>query len=295
MIRRDFLKNSAIAASYSVLRGTVSGSFASPQGGPKTLKALGGRCGIHIGVQAEKAALQSPEFVEAVRANFDLMTPGNELKWPRLRPSPDSFNFADADWMVGFCIDNGLLAHGHNLCWNSPNANPALFPAVLNKSNAGRFLTAHIAEVMSRYAGRIGSWDVVNEPVASWSKRPDGLYPGIWVDLLGPEYIDVAFHAAAAADPTALRVLNTYRVEQGTSDDARRTRAFTLALLKDLVRRGAPIQAVGVESHLDAALPTGGEAYSTYLKQIRDMGLQLLITELDADDTPHRRPRTGAG
>lgn len=249
------------------------------------LKAAGQECGLKIGVQAERGPLQQfPSFAQAIKNNFNLLTPGNELKWGRLRPTPDTFNFTDADWMVNFGQSNGMLIHGHNLCWNSPTANPAWFKTVLNKANANRYLTDHITTVMRRYAGRIDSWDVVNEPTVFWSKRSDGLYPGTWVDLLGPTYIDTAFHAAAVADPKALRVLNVYHVEHGTPDDDT-TRTKTIALLKQLLARGVPVQAVGIESHLDASLPAGGASLSTFIKQIRDMGMQMLITELDVNDT----------
>ena len=249
------------------------------------LKDAGAACGLKIGVQAERKVLQQfPTFAQAVKNNFNLLTPGNELKWAGIRPTPDAFNFIDADWMVNFGQSNGMLIHGHNLCWNSPTANPPWFKTVLNKSNASHYLTEHITTVMHHYAGRIDSWDVVNEPVVFWSKRSDGLYPGIWVELLGPTYIDTAFHAAAAADPKATRVLNGYHVEHGTPDDET-TRKKTIALLKQLLARGVPIQAVGIESHLDASLPPGGAGLSTFIKQVRDLGLQMLITELDVNDT----------
>ncbi len=186
--------------------------------------------------------------------------------------------------MVNFCQSNGMLVHGHNLCWNSPTANPPWFKSVLNKSNASHYLTQHITTVMRHYAGRIDSWDVVNEPVVFWSKRNDGLYPGIWLDLLGPAYIDIAFHAAEAADPKAVRVLNVYNVEQGTPQHET-TRRETIELLKQLLARGVPVQAVGMESHLDASLPPGGSGLSTFIEQIREMGLEILITELDVNDT----------
>jgi endo-1,4-beta-xylanase len=163
-------------------------------------------------------------------------------------------------------------------------ASPNWFRSTLNKSNASRYLTEHITTVMRHYSGRIDSWDVVNEPTVFWSKRSDGLYPGIWLDLLGPTYIDIAFHAAAAADPRALRVLNVYDVEQGTPEHET-TRRTTIGLLKQLLARGAPVQAVGMESHLDASLPPGGIGLITFIKQVRDMGLQMLITELDINDT----------
>jgi endo-1,4-beta-xylanase len=284
--RRKFLTEGLMAAGFVALPSAVAATTtAAGQSVLLPLKDAGAECGLKIGVQAERGPLQKdPSFAEAVKNNFNLLTPGNELKWTRIRPTPEEFNFSDGDWMVNFGQSNGMLIHGHNLCWNSPTANPPWFKAVLNKSNASRYLTDHITTVMRHYAGRIDSWDVVNEPVVFWSRRNDGLYPGIWVDLLGPTYIDTAFHAAAAADPKALRVLNIYQVEHGTPDDET-TRKETIALLKRLVTRGVPIQAIGIESHLDASLPAGGAALVTFIKQIRDLGLQILITELDVNDT----------
>jgi endo-1,4-beta-xylanase len=285
MKRRTFLTKSLMATAWAAMPklGPALASTTSTVGS-EALKDAGAKCGIKVGLQSGRQTLQIPEFAQIVKDNFDMLTPGNELKWPRLRPGPDSFDFADPDWMISFCEANAILVHGHNLCWNSPQSSPSWFKTTLDKSNASRYLTDHITTVMRRYAGRIDSWDVVNEPTVFWSKRGDGLYPGIWLDLLGPTYIDVAFHAAAAADPKALLVLNVYDVEHGIPDHDT-TRRTTIALLKQLLARGVPVQAVGMESHLDASLPPGGAGLSTFIKQVRDMGLQMLITELDVNDT----------
>ncbi len=287
MERRDFLMHSlklgAVAAVPAALPAGLTG-IVSAATKTDSLKALGAACGLKIGVQEEMKPLQDPSFAQSVIANFNLLTPGNELKWARLRPAPDSYNFADADWMVNFAQTNGMLVHGHNLCWNAPNATPAWFASTLTKQNARQYLTDHITTVMTRYKGRIDSWDVVNEAVVPWSKRPDGLYPGIWVDLLGPEYIDIAFHAAAAADPKALRVLNIYDVEQNIPDHDK-GRRDNLQLLQQCLQRKVPIQAIGIESHLNASQPLGGDALNQFLTQVRGLGLQVMITELDVNDS----------
>jgi endo-1,4-beta-xylanase len=284
MKRRDLLLGSVgLGVSLAAPR-LLRASYESPAGGAVSLKALAARSGLKLGVQAGKASLQIPEFVQFISENFSLLTPGNELKWPRLRPSPETYSFAEADWMIDFCQAHGLLVHGHNLCWNSPSGNPAWFSSVLTRENARGYLSDYITTVMKHYRGKIESWDVVNEPVVFWSKRPDGLYPGIWLSMIGPDYLDVAFHAAQAADPGALRVLNCYCVEQA-GPDAEKTRALTLSLLQQLLKRGVPVQAVGIESHLNAALPGGGPAYVNFLEKIRAMGLQVLVTELDVDDS----------
>ena len=243
------------------------------------LKAAGSRRGRQIGIAASKASLQNPAVAQFVIENFNLLT-ASGMKWDAIHPTPDTYNFAESDWNVNFAQKNGMRVHGHNLCWNSPGAYPAWFKSGLNQTNAKELLTSHIATLMKRYQGRIDSWDVVNEPVVPWSKRSDGLYPGIWLNLLGPEYIDIAFHAAALTDSKPLRILNIYRVEQDTPDDEL-TRSKVIALLKQLLARGVPVQAVGIESHLDASQPLGGASFIDFLKEIRALGLQVVITELD--------------
>jgi endo-1,4-beta-xylanase len=283
MKRRDFLTLGAAAGACTYLgRALPSMAQQASRIQALPLKSYGAPCGMYIGVQSEKSNLQQPAVAQFVTTNFNLLTAGNELKWSRLRPDPNTFNFADADWMLNFARQHNMLFHGHNLCWNADN--PKWIATALNKSNARNYLTDHITKVMTRYAGQIDSWDVVNEPFAVWQGRPDGLYKGTWLDLLGPEYIDIAFETAAKADPKALRVLNIHHVEQDTANDER-TRQVTLTFLKQLVSRNVPIQAVGIESHLSAADPIGGQSLDQFLKGIRDLGLEVIFTEIDINDT----------
>jgi endo-1,4-beta-xylanase len=281
MKRREFIRRGLQWGSLAAMPAVIVDSAVAAKA--NSLKAPPS-CGLKVGVQSVKAQLQDPAFAQLAIANFQMLTPGNELKWARLRTGPDSYNFTDADWMVSFAQQNGMLVHGHNLCWNAEGTNPSWFPSVLTKENARQYLTQHITTVMGRYRGRIDSWDIVNEPVVPWSKRSDGLYPGIWLNMLGPEYIDIAFHAAFAADPKALRVLNIYYVEHGIPEQEK-ARRDTLLLLQQCIRRGVPIQAVGIESHLDASQPPGGADLARFLHDVRALGLEVLITELDVNDT----------
>jgi endo-1,4-beta-xylanase len=234
------------------------------------------------GVSIDKASLQDPSVSQFVVRNFNLLT-ASGMKWDAVHPEPNRYDFSEGDWNVQFAEQHGMQVHGHNLCWNSPAAYPAWFKAGLNSSNAKELLTEHITTVVKRYSGRISSWDVVNEPVVPWSKRSDGLYPGVWLSFLGPTYIDTAFHTTAAADPKALRILNIYNVEQGTPDHEK-TRANTIELLKQLLGRGVPVQAVGIESHLDASQPLGGASFRQFLNDVRALKLEVVITELDVKE-----------
>jgi endo-1,4-beta-xylanase len=284
MTRREVLLNSLKLAACTALSKAVLSLVAQTLPSELTPLKIASACGkAKIGIAADKASLQDTSLARLVVQNFNLLT-ASGMKWDRIHPEREIYDFSEADWNMHFAEENDLKVHGHNLCWNSPLAYPAWFRTELNKSNASRLLTAHITTVMKRYEGRIDSWDVVNEPTVFWSKRSDGLYPGIWVDLLGPTYIDTAFHAAAVADPKALRVLNIYNVEQATPDHET-TRRATLVLLKQLLERGVPVDAVGIESHLDAAKPLGGASFCQFLNDIRALKLQVLITEMDVMET----------
>ena len=219
MRRRDVLFNGLRFAACAAVATVAPSLVGQPAGSAPIPLKRARSCGeALIGVAADKASLQDSSIARFVTQNFNLLT-ASGMKWNEIHPEPDTYSFAEADWNIHFAEENGLRVRGHNLCWNSPANYPAWFKTGLNKSNAKRILTEHITKVMKRYEGRIDQWDVVNEPVVPWSRREDGLYPGVWVNLLGPEYLDIAFDTAAAADPKALRVLNIHEVEQGTGDE----------------------------------------------------------------------------
>ncbi len=227
--------------------------------------------------------LRDPAIARVVVKEFNLLT-ASGMKWVALHPEPDRYDFTEADWNVHFAEQNGMQVHGHNLCWNNPAGNPAWLGKVLDRSNARDILTSHITTVMKRYRGRIASWDVVNEPIVSWPVKTGGLYPGPWVSTLGAEYLEIAFDAAREADPGALRVLNVHAVEQDRNEDET-ARTLVMTWLKRLKSRRVPLQAVGIESHLDTSVPLANSALRRFVGDIRDLGFQVLITELDVKET----------
>jgi endo-1,4-beta-xylanase len=180
-----------------------------------------------------------------------------------------------------------MLFRGHCLIWW--NGLPKWFNSYVNQKNAEQVMVKHISTVVKHYAGRVYSWDVVNEPLHN-DGRPDGLRRKPWVDLLGPQYIDIAFHAAADADPKARLVLNECYIEHNTPGEIGR-RATLLALATRLKKAGVPITTIGMQSHLRGATPLDGPGLTRFMKQIQDLGLDMMVTELDVDDVDVPGPR----
>jgi endo-1,4-beta-xylanase len=255
--------------------------------GKRSLKQRAAAKGITYGIESTYGDINSDRKIAALIAKESmLLAPGLELKWHvgdnSLRPDSTSFDFTRADWMAKFASTNGMRLRGHTLVWHE--SLPPWFAEKVNKQNAKQILTQHIQKVAGRYAGKMHSWDVVNEAIAVPDGQPLSLRKTPWLELLGSDYIEIAFRAAAKADPKAILVYNDYGLEYDTpADEAKRV--AVLKLLKHLKSRGVPIQALGIQSHLEGdETRFNPQKFRTFLKQVAALGLKIMITELDVTD-----------
>jgi endo-1,4-beta-xylanase len=271
-------------------RAAVAGVAALSMGGPawaqgeRSLAAAARRSGRLYGAAAEPGPLESDrEFAALFRRQCAVLTAENALKWNALRPSIDRYDFADADRLVDFTRRYGLRLHGHGLVWHE--ALPAWFAGAADASNARRLLGEHIRTVVGRYAGSIGSWDVVNEAVERNDRRPDGLRRSPWLELAGADYLDFAFRTAHEADPSAVLTLSDYGLEYDDVSWMVEKRGTMLELLAGMKARGIPIHALALQGHLDGGRPPAfGRGLSDFLRDVAALGLKIFITELDVSD-----------
>jgi endo-1,4-beta-xylanase len=215
-----------------------------------------------------------------VGAQASILTAENSMKWAGLRPSPDTFDFSQGDRLVRFAGLMGQKVRGHNLCWHQ--GLPGWFKTTATKDNARQLLTQHIETVAGHFRGQLHSWDVVNEAVDPKDERPDGLRKTPWLDMLGPEYLELAFTTAAKADPVARLTYNDYSIELDTPDQVLK-RSQVLMLLRRFKARGVPIHAVGVQSHLKATGPQPGDGLVSFIREVAKMGLEVYVTEMDVN------------
>ncbi len=251
----------------------------------KSLREHASRRGLLYGAAAGKAILTGNKaladlFVE----QCGIVVPENDLKFKHVHPKPDEYDFSKADWLLDFAESHDMKMRGHTLVCHE--FLPDWFDDVVNESKAQRRMEEHLTRVMHHFAGKLHSWDVVNEPLEAESWREDGLRDSPWLKLLGPDYIEKAFHIARDADKEALLCWNENRI-QNEDPPSTRKRTLFLKWLRDLKRRNVPIDAIGIESHLTAdGSPVAGENFKRFLREVADLGLKLLITEMDvADDS----------
>ncbi len=281
--RRDVLATAArlTALGISGAAGLSDASaFATPL--PQTCASPGHGPLIPYGAAARSDALVSDlSYRDAIVANCQMIVPESELKWLELRPTRDEYRFEKSDMIVDFARQNAMEIRGHTLAWYG--AMPAWTEEISTHAEAERELTDHIETVVSRYRGAIPSWDVINEPLAEWPENESSFRPSIWTRRLGADYLKIALHQAALADPDARLVLNEYDVEFKGPRFAARRKAL-VALLRSLRDNNVPLHAVGLQAHLFADRAIDRDGLQSLLSEIAALKLDVLITELDVID-----------
>ena len=244
------------------------------------------------GANLDAGSIHNPAYTAIVNAECSLVVPENEMKWQAIRPGPDRYDFSRMDDIVRWAHMNGQGVRGHTLLWHRPK----WFPDWLNTYDFGanpvqeaeRLVTEHIRTVTDRYRGVITSYDVVNEAIDH--DRNATIETSLSRAMGSPEAVlDLAFHTAREQLPDGQLVYNDYMswepAHRAHCDDV-------LRLLEGFRKRGTPVDALGIQSHIemfsiDPATGVGPYAereWRDFLNEVTSMGYDLLITEFDVKD-----------
>jgi len=212
-------------------------------------------------------------YRQAFLDNFDSLTPENELKMETTEPQQGRFDFSAADSLVTIAVGAGKAVRGHALVYGDQLPAWVTHP-LLPWTRAGLLdvMQTYIDTVMAHYRSRIDTYDVVNEGF-----NDDGtLRHNVWLDVIGPDYIEYAFRRARRADPKAKLMYN----DIATETDGPKQRAI-LAMAADFRRRGVPIDGVGLQNHTNLrGYPSRDELKAT-MTRFAGVGLGVEITEMD--------------
>ncbi len=220
-------------------------------------------------------------YVRTLLREFNAITPENAMKWEPVHPTERGWNLGPADQLVEFAEAHGLRVHGHTLVWHRQL--PPWLGAAPAPARMARVLAAHVETLVGRYAGRLASWDVVNEAVGDGGR----LRRTVFLRALGPGYLAEAFRLAHAADPGA----RLYYNDSGAEGGGRKSDAV-YALVRRLVDQGVPVHGVGLQMHLDAAAGRPApDAIAANVARLTAHGLTVRISEMDVRVRRVRRRR----
>ena len=275
--RRRFLRG--ISAS-GLLLASHRAMAQEPAHAASLRELAGGKPLIGTSVQTQFDKIYTPEEMNILTTQFDCVTPENCMKWQYLCPKEAVYRFEPVDRLVDFATKNKQRIVGHTLIFNRGGNYPDwLFRDGEKEADAKlvwKRIEVHAEKLMSRYAGRIDSWDVLNEFV---EVSPPGYRVTDLTRVLGANYPERLFKLAAEIDPKAKLTYNDYSVEQPD-----RLKAI-LAFVRALRDKGCKVDVVGSQSHLEIGDKTT-ENLEKMIKQFASDGFRCALTELDVDVIP---------
>ncbi|WP_075188369.1 endo-1,4-beta-xylanase [Teredinibacter haidensis] len=235
---------------------------------------------FHIGTAISGSNMRASDssFLGLVSREFSAITMENSMKWERIHPTPERWDWETADKFVDFGEKHNMYMLGHVLVWHSQ------VPDWVFQDEKGKLISreallkrmgSHIGNLAGRYAGRMTAWDVVNEAIdedKGWRKSP-------WFNTIGADFMDHAFNFAHDADPKAHLVYNDYNMQNPAK------RAFLVDYIRKAKKRGVPIQGVGLQGHVGLDFPNIQE-FEDSIEAYAAEGMRIHITEFDMDVLP---------
>ena len=216
-----------------------------------------------------------------VKQHFNSIVAENCMKCEELQPEEGKFRFEQADEFVRWGQENGMTIIGHCLIWHSQL--PAWFCVDSEGKNVSpevlkQRMKSHIQTVVSRYRGQVFGWDVVNEALME-----DGTYrPSKFYEILGEEFIPLAFQYAHEADPDAELYYNDYGMDVPGRRDG------VVKLVRSLKEKGLRIDAVGMQGHMGMDYPDI-RRFEESMLAFAAAGVKVMITEWDMSALPTAR------
>ncbi len=239
-----------------------------------------------VGAALNTRNLESGGAIETLSEHFNSISPENLFKWQSVHPEPNRYFFDYADNYVRLGNEMDAFVVGHTLVWHKQTPEWVFEKedgSSKSKAELIHEMESHIETIMERYKGKVHGWDVVNEAFTD-----DGAYrESNWYQIAGKEFIKRAFIKASKIDPDAELYYNDYNMWKHEKIDA------VLELVKELRDGGIKIDGVGMQGHFGLENPSISQIEKS-IKKIEDLGLKVMITELDIDVLPNPTNRQGA-
>ena len=225
--------------------------------------------------QRERAGLEAayPKYDAILADNdeFSQTTPTNGMKWLFTEPQRGVFNYTEGDITANLAAKQGKTLRCHALVWHSQLA-PWVEATQWTPEELRSIIVEHITNVAGYYKGKCYAWDVVNEALeedGTWRKS-------IFYNILGEDYIKLAFKTAAEVDPEAKLYYNDYNIESPNAKSA-----GVRKIIKMLQDDGLRIDGVGLQAHFVAHRSPSLDQQIAVMNSYAAFGVELSYTELD--------------
>lgn len=241
-----------------------------------------------VGVAVTQKNLTTPTVRDIITQHFNRLTAENAWKWGELSPSPDRYDWGEADAIAQFAREHKMPMTGHALVWHRQapgwvfarlkNGDPQAIEAVKTR------LKAHIDTVIPRYADVVDNWDVVNEAISDNGEKTyrDATEGSKFYGIFGSEeYVYLAFlwaqqayekHAPGSSEGKLY--YNDYNVVLKVDR--------IIPMLNAVREKGARVDGIGMQYHVRLDWP-GIEMLDETMQKIIAAGYKIKVSELDVN------------
>ncbi|MFY7729754.1 MAG: endo-1,4-beta-xylanase [Flavobacterium sp.] len=275
-------RNEEISAYSNVISVVTNGVSSIPED-PTFLKVkvsqLQNPFYVGMAVKADQLVSGSPYDV-ILKNEFSSISAEYEMKMNPISVASGVYNWEAADKIVTYGSNNGINVHGHALVWHMavPNWLANYQGTDAEFSNE---VKKYITDVVTHYAGKVTSWDVVNEAV---DDNTGNLRNTIFLQRMGPNYVNQCFQwaqeaANAAGDTDLLLFYNDYAT---STNIPKQNRMYELI---DALKASNLIDGIGFQMHNTYLSPTKSQI-ETDINRAVGKGLKIHISELDIQVNP---------
>jgi endo-1,4-beta-xylanase len=274
----------------------VLGWWTTVRAETRELRPLADAAAISFGAAVDVDALDDDTYRALLVDHVNLVSTRSDLSMAVVQPEPGVFDFSRADAIVDFAVEHDMAVRGHELIGDA-------LPVWVTAGNwtadtLSQVLRDHVTAVVAHYRDRnpgvVTQWDVVADAFL-----PDGTpRPTVWQQVIGDDHLRLAFDAARAADPDALLFYDDFYDDVAVTQDAvasgvaivpgaNAERSTCDAVPKcvgvrdriaALTAAGAPIDAIGFQSHLFSPDPLD---FGEFTAWVDDLELRWAVTEFD--------------
>jgi len=273
-MRKPILKSSLVVLFAVILLGCTTAKKPVT-----TLKeALKDKFYIGTALNTSQTPSDNPAEHTLITSQFNAIVAENCMKSEKIQPQQGVFTFDDADRFVKFGEDNGMWITGHTLIWHSQAPKWFFVDAEGNDVSRDTLIArmkTHIHTLVGRYKGRVKGWDVVNEAIEDNGEYRNSKF----YQIIGEDYIELAFQFAHEADPDAQLYYNDYSMASPGK------REGVVKMVKGLQAKGIKIDAIGMQGHLNIDVPDINE-FEKSIVAFSECGVKVMITEMDITVLP---------
>ncbi|KAL6867649.1 hypothetical protein ACP4OV_015673 [Aristida adscensionis] len=198
--------------------------------------------GFPLGNAMTKEILDKPEYEEWFTKRFKWATMENEMKWYGTELSKGKEDYTLPDKMLELAEKHNISVRGHNVFWDD-ETHQMDWVNKLSLPELKEAVAKRLKSVVTRYAGKLIHWDVVNE----------NLHFKFFEEKLGKDASGEIFAEVAKLDDKPILFMNEFNTIEQSCDKASVPTKY-IAKLKEIqsFKGNENLKyGIGLESHFD--------------------------------------------